>query len=51
MPTGAGGSIAELWSEDGSHILQPTQEMYEAADERAVNPTWRCAATTSSKRG
>src|SRR5215216_5700589 len=33
--------IAELWSEDAIHILQPTQEVYEAADERAVNPTWQ----------
>jgi hypothetical protein len=33
--------IAELWSEDAIHILQPTQEVYEAADERALNPTWQ----------
>ena len=33
--------IAELWSEDAIHILQPTQEVYEAAAERAVNPTWQ----------
>ena len=34
-------AIADLWSEDAMHILQPTQEVYEAADERAVNPTWQ----------
>jgi len=34
-------AIADLWSEDAIHILQPTQEVYEAADERAVNPTWQ----------
>ncbi len=34
-------AIAELWSEDAIHILQPTQEVYEAADERAVHPTWQ----------
>ena len=34
-------AIAELWSEDAIHVLQPTQEVYEAADERAVNPTWQ----------
>lgn len=33
--------ITEVWSEDAIHILQPTQEVYEAADERAVNPTWQ----------
>jgi len=33
--------IAELWSADAIHVLQPTQEVYEAADERAVNPTWQ----------
>ncbi len=33
--------IAELWSEDAIHLLQPTQEVYEAAAERAVNPTWQ----------
>jgi hypothetical protein len=33
--------IAELWSEGAIHVLQPTQEVYEAADERAVNPTWQ----------
>jgi ketosteroid isomerase-like protein len=33
--------IAEVWSEDAIHLLQPTQEVYEAADERAVNPTWQ----------
>jgi ketosteroid isomerase-like protein len=33
--------IADLWSEDAIHILQPTQEVYEAAHERAVNPTWQ----------
>ena len=32
-------AIADLWSEDAIHILQPTQEVYEAAHERAVNPT------------
>ena len=34
-------AIADLWSEDAIHILQPTQAVYEAADERAVNPTWQ----------
>ena len=34
-------AIADLWSEDAIHILQPTQEVYEAAGERAVNPTWQ----------
>jgi hypothetical protein len=34
-------AIADLWSEDAIHILQPTLEVYEAADERAVNPTWQ----------
>ena len=34
-------AIAELWGEDAIHVLQPTQEVYEAADERAVNPTWQ----------
>ena len=34
-------AIVDLWSEDAIHILQPTQEVYEAADERAVNPTWQ----------
>ena len=34
-------AIADLWSEDAIHILQPTKEVYEAADERAVNPTWQ----------
>ena len=34
-------AIADLWSEDAIHFLQPTQEVYEAADERAVNPTWQ----------
>jgi hypothetical protein len=34
-------AIADLWSEDAVHVLQPTQEVYEAADERAVNPTWQ----------
>ncbi len=34
-------AIADLWSEDAIHILQPTQEVYEAAAERAVNPTWQ----------
>ena len=33
-------AIAELWSEDAIHFLQPTQVVYEAAAERAVNPTW-----------
>ena len=33
--------IADLWSEDAIHVLQPTQEVYAAADERAVNPTWQ----------
>jgi len=33
--------IAELWSADAIHVLQPTQAVYEAADERAVNPTWQ----------
>jgi len=35
------GIIAELWSEDAIHLLQPTQVVYEAADERSVNPTWQ----------
>jgi hypothetical protein len=34
-------AIAEVWSEDAIHVLQPTQEVYEAAAERAVNPTWQ----------
>ena len=34
-------AIADVWSEDAIHILQPTQEVYEAAAERAVNPTWQ----------
>ena len=34
-------AIADLWTEDAIHILQPTQGAYEAADERAVNPTWQ----------
>jgi hypothetical protein len=33
--------IAELWSEGAIHVLEPTQEAYEAAGERAVNPTWQ----------
>ena len=33
--------IAELWSEDAIHLLQPTQEVYAASAERAVNPTWQ----------
>jgi hypothetical protein len=33
--------IADVWSEDAIHILQPTQEVYAAAAERAVNPTWQ----------
>jgi len=34
-------AIAELWSEDAIHVLQPTQEVYAAAAERAVNATWQ----------
>jgi hypothetical protein len=34
-------AIADLWTEDAIHILQPTEEVYEAAAERAVNPTWQ----------
>jgi hypothetical protein len=34
-------AIAEIWTEDATHVLQPTQEVYEAAQERAVNPTWQ----------
>jgi hypothetical protein len=34
-------AIAELWSEDAVHLLQPTQEVYEAADWRKVNPTFQ----------
>ena len=34
-------AIADLWSEDAIHVLQPTQEVYAAAAERAVNPTWQ----------
>ena len=34
-------AIAEVWSEDAIHLLQPTQGVYEAAAERAVNPTWQ----------
>jgi hypothetical protein len=34
-------AVADLWSEDAIHVLQPTQEVYEAAGERAVNPTWQ----------
>jgi ketosteroid isomerase-like protein len=33
--------IAEVWSENAIHILQPTQEVYAAAADRAVNPTWQ----------
>ena len=33
--------IADVWSEDAIHVLQPTQEVYAAADVRAVNPTWQ----------
>ena len=33
--------IVTLWTEDAIHILQPTEAVYEAADERAVNPTWQ----------
>ena len=33
--------IAAVWSEDAIHLLQPTQEVYAAAAERAVNPTWQ----------
>ena len=35
------GAIADLWSEDAVHVLQPTQAAYEAADDLAVNPTWQ----------
>src|SRR5919112_5267711 len=34
-------AIADVWSEDAIHILRPTQAVYEAAAERAVNPTWQ----------
>jgi hypothetical protein len=34
-------AIAGLWSEDAIHVLQPTQAVYAAAAERAVNPTWQ----------
>jgi hypothetical protein len=34
-------AIADVWSEDAIHILQPTQSVYQAAAERAVNPTWQ----------
>ena len=34
-------AIADLWSEDAIHLLQPTQVVYAAAAERAVNPTWQ----------
>jgi hypothetical protein len=34
-------AIADVWSEDAIHVLQPTQEGYAAAAERAVNPTWQ----------
>src|SRR5215203_2500644 len=34
-------AIADVWCDDAIHILQPTQEVYEAAAERAVNPTWQ----------
>jgi hypothetical protein len=34
-------AIVELWTEDAIHYLQPTQEVYAAAGERAVNPTWQ----------
>jgi hypothetical protein len=34
-------AIAAVWSEDANHVLQPTQEVYGAADERAVNPLWQ----------
>jgi hypothetical protein len=34
-------AIAEVWSDDAIHVLQPTQEVYAAAEERAVNPTWQ----------
>lgn len=33
--------IAEVWTEDAIHVLQPTQEVYEAAAQRAVNPIWQ----------
>jgi len=34
-------AIADVWSEDAIHVLQPTEAVYEAAQERAVNPTWQ----------
>jgi len=33
--------IADLCSQHAIHVLQPTQEVYEADNERAVNPTWQ----------
>lgn len=33
-------AIADLWSEDAIHLLQPTEVVYEAAAERAVHPTF-----------
>jgi len=34
-------AIAAVWSEGAIHVLQPTQEVYAAAAERAVNPIWQ----------
>ena len=34
-------AIADIWSEDAIHVLQPTEPVYEAAAERAVNPVWQ----------
>jgi hypothetical protein len=34
-------AIAKVWSEDAIHVLQPTEAVYAAAAERAVNPTWQ----------
>lgn len=33
--------IAAVWNEEAIHVLQPTQEVYEAAAALAVNPTWQ----------
>src|SRR5215217_596192 len=45
--------IGELWTEDGSQILQPPQEIREMAraPESAWRPRWRRGDTPSSRRG
>jgi hypothetical protein len=34
-------AVAELWTEDAVHILQPPVEVYEAAEPLAVTPTFQ----------